>query len=113
MSLPLVSWKVRRVGMLVMMSARDGMHWDWRVYVARGVKGNVKLRNRRLRVGIGVGGGGGLGGFCSITTTVCICMHDLNIPFHDMCYASFQLEDVSLQLAPSTIISVIDGIKSG
>jgi len=96
-----------------MTSVRDGMHWDWRVYVERGVKGNVKLRNRRLRVGIGVGGGGGLEGFCSITIMVYICMYHLSIPFHEMCYASVEPEDVSLQLAPSTIISVIDGIKSG
>ena len=99
--------------MLVMMSVRDGMHWDWRVYVERGVKGNVKLRNRRLRVGIGVGGEGGLAGFYSITTTICICIYHLSIPSHEMCYASVEPEDVSLQLAPSTIISVIDGIKSG
>jgi hypothetical protein len=36
------------------------MLWDWKVYVVRVVKGNVKWRNRRLRVGIGVEGGGGV-----------------------------------------------------
>jgi hypothetical protein len=60
MSLPLGSWKGKQVGTLVMMSVRGGMHWDWKVYVVRGVKGNVKWKNRRLRVVIGVEEGGGV-----------------------------------------------------
>ena len=43
-----------------MMSVRGGMRWDWKVYVVRVVKGNVKWKNRRLLVVIGVEGGGGV-----------------------------------------------------
>lgn len=43
-----------------MMSAREGMHWDWKVYGVRVVKGNAKWKNRRLRAETGVEGGGGV-----------------------------------------------------
>jgi hypothetical protein len=63
------------VGMLVMMSVRGGMLWDWKVYVVRGVKGNVKWKNRRLRVVIGVDGGGGVCCNCIRICTVFTIRH--------------------------------------
>lgn len=59
MSPRLDSWKAKQVGMLVMMSVRGGMLWDWKVYVGRGVKGNERWKSRKLLLGIGVGEGGG------------------------------------------------------